>query len=340
MKKLILRTGILLLAVILHACQPGGDGTWMKLGGTTQGTTYSVTYQTSDSSNFQEDIERILKEFDHSLSTYLDSSLISRFNQGEEGLSPDTFFQTCFNCAEEVYGATGGVFDITVAPVVNAWGFGFTERAETDSAMIDSLLEYVGMEKVMITDGLIKKTMPGVMLDMNAIAQGYAVDVLAGFLDSKGISNYLVEIGGEIKTRGQNPRGLTWRVGIDRPVEGLQIPGVDLQAVVEVSDRSLATSGNYRRFYEIDGIKYSHTIDPKTGYPVQHGLLSVTVLAGDCMRADAYATAFMVMGFENSREFLLKQSGMEAYLIYNDQEGEYRVWYTQGMKKLLIRGED
>lgn len=337
MNKLILRAGILLPALMLYACKPGGDAAWMKIGGTTQGTTYTVTYQTPDTSNYQEDIERILKEFDQSLSTYIDTSLISRFNQGEGGLSPDTYFETCFSCAEEVYRATGGAFDITVAPVVNAWGFGFTERAETDSAMIDSLLAYVGMEKVEISGGSIKKTIPGVMLDMNAIAQGYAVDVLAEFLDSMGINNYLVEIGGEMKMKGRNPSGLQWKVGIDRPVEGLQLSGVDIQAIVKVSDRCLATSGNYRRFYEKDGMKYSHTIDPETGYPVRHGLLSATVLAEDCMRADAYATAFMVMGFEKSREFLLKQSGLDAYLIYSDEEGEYRVWYTQGMKKILIR---
>jgi thiamine biosynthesis lipoprotein len=153
-----------------------------------------------------------------------------------------------------------------------------------------------------------------------------------------GIRNYLVEIGGELRAEGHNPKEMDWRVGIDRPVEGLQIPGVDLQAVVEITGRSLATSGNYRRFYEKDGMKYSHTIDPETGYPVQHRLLSTTVLAGNCMRADAYATAFMVMGFEKSREFLLNQSELDAYLIYNDENGEYKVWYTDGMKKLLLKG--
>ena len=339
MNRLFFRTALLLAAIILHACREGDRGFWIKLGGNTQGTTYGVTYLSPDSTNYQEDIERKLKEFDSSLSTYLASSLISRFNRDEEGIPPDPYFLTCFSCSEEVHRSTGGAFDITVAPLVNAWGFGFTERAEVDSSLIDSLLEYVGMEKVWFEDGMIRKEMPGVMLDMNAIAQGYAVDVLAGFLDSEGIANYLVEIGGEISTRGRNPRGLLWKVGIDRPVEGLQIPGAELQAIVEFTDRSLATSGNYRRFYEKDGMKYSHTIDPKTGYPVQHGLLSATVMAEDCMRADAYATAFMVMGFEKSREFLMNRSGMDAYLIYNDDEGEYRVWYTRGMKNLLVRGK-
>ena len=335
MNKSFLWTGILLPALLLAACTGEYTGVWMKLGGFTQGTTYNVTYRTADSADYQEDLEQLLWEFDLTLSTYLDSSLISRFNRGEDGLVPDTWFRTCFSCAEEVYASTSGAFDITVAPVVNAWGFGFTEAAEADSALIDSLLQYVGMKKVRISNGTIRKDIEGLMLDMNAIAQGYAVDVLSGFLDSIGIRNYLVEIGGEVRTRGHNPRGTDWRVGIDRPVDGLQVPGVDLQAIVEFTDRSLATSGNYRRFYEKNGIKYSHTIDPKTGYPVQHGLLSATVLAGDCMRADAYATAFMVMGFEKSREFLTGQSELDAYLIYNDEGGEYRVWYTRGMKKLL-----
>jgi thiamine biosynthesis lipoprotein len=307
----------------------------MKLGGFTQGTTYNITYQAEDSVSYSGEIEHLLREFDLSFSTYMDSSLISRFNRGEKDLVPDSWFLTCFQCADEVNHTTGGAFDITVAPLVNAWGFGFTEAAETDSALIDSLMQYVGMEYVSIHEGFIRRDNEGVMLDMNAIAQGYSVDLLSAFLDSMGIVNYVVEIGGEVRTSGQSPRGTGWRVGIDRPVDGQQVPGVDMQAIVEFSDRSLATSGNYRRFYEKDGIKYSHTIDPRTGFPVQHGLLSATVLADDCMRADAYATAFMVMGFEKSREFLEKQSAMDVYLIYNDAEGEYRVWYTGGMKKLL-----
>ncbi len=340
MKKLILWTGILLLVPVLTACLEETTGIWIKLGGSTQGTSYNITYQTPDSANYQEDLERVLAGFDRSLSTYLDSSLISRFNRGEEGLSPDAYFRECFQAAGEVYRSTGGAFDITVAPIVNAWGFGFTEGAEIDSALIDSLLDYVGMDRVRIEQGTIRKDRDGIMLDMNAIAQGYAVDVLAEFLDSLGILNYLVEIGGEVRCRGHNPRGIAWRVGIDKPIDGMQVAGIEMQAVVGISDRSLATSGNYRRFYVKDGMKYSHTIDPKTGYPVQHGLLSATVLADDCMKADAYATAFMVMGFEQSREFLQKQSLLEAYLIYNDEKGEYRVWYTDGMKKYIRREKD
>ncbi|MCK4751227.1 MAG: FAD:protein FMN transferase [Bacteroidales bacterium] len=340
MNKLRLWTGILLPAFFLHACIEDDPGVWIKFGGFTQGTTYAITYQAADSINFQEDIEQVLMDFDLSLSTYIPGSIISRINQDEETVPTDIYFSTCFRAAQEVHSVTGGAFDITVAPLVNAWGFGFTERAEIDSSLIDSLLEYVGMEKVSLIGESVKKEMDGVMLDMNAIAQGYSVDVLADFLESNGIRNYLVEIGGEVKTKGHNPKGIAWRVGIDKPIDGLQVPGAVLQAIVEISDRSLATSGNYRKFYEEDGMKYSHTIDPVTGYPVQHGLLSSTVLTGDCMRSDAYATAFMVMGFEKSREFLLSHTDLDAYLIYNDEQGDYKVWYTDGMRKLLIKGMD
>ncbi|NOR34396.1 MAG: FAD:protein FMN transferase, partial [Bacteroidales bacterium] len=215
----------------------------------------------------------------------------------------------------------GGAFDITVAPVVNAWGFGFTERSRVDSALIDSLLQFVGMSKVSLRENKLVREREGMMLDMNAIAQGYAVDVLAGFFDAENIENYLVEIGGEVRCSGKNRFGLDWRIGIDKPIDGLQLPGVQMQAIVQISGRSLATSGNYRRFYEEDGIKYSHTIDPSTGYPVQHGLLSATVVASDCMRADAYATAFMVMGYEKARRFLEKHTYLDAYLIFNDEMG-------------------
>jgi thiamine biosynthesis lipoprotein len=341
MIRLFHRTGILLIVALLFACrQASGPGVWMKLGGSTQGTYYSVTYFTADSTDYQEDLEKLLGDFDQSLSNYIDTSLISRFNRSNKGIIPDHYLETCFNCAREVTEATGGAFDITVAPLVNAWGFGFTEASEVDSALIDSLLNYVGMDKVRISGGEIRKDLPGVMLDVNAIAQGYAVDVLCGFLESRGIVNYLVDIGGELRTRGRNPDGSAWRVGIDRPVEGLQISGADLQAIVKVRDRSLATSGNYRKFYIRNGVKYAHTIDPKTGYPVQHRLLSASVMAEDCMRSDAYATAFMVMGFRKSREFLLDHPEMDAYLIYNDETGNYKVWFTRGMKKLILQGRD
>lgn len=325
----------LVLCLILSGCTDSNKGAWLKISGYTQGTTYNITYQDPDSTDYQEQLERLLGEFDQSLSTYIPSSIVSRMNQGMPDVDADEYFRNCFQAAVEVFAATGGAFDITVAPVVNAWGFGFTERSRVDSALIDSLLQFVGMNRVSLRDNRLIKEREGIMLDMNAIAQGYAVDVLAEFFEAENIENYLVEIGGEVRTNGKNRFGLDWRIGIDKPIDGLQLPGVQMQAIVQISGKSLATSGNYRRFYEEDGIKYSHTIDPSTGYPVQHGLLSTTVIASDCMRADAYATAFMVMGYEKARRFLEEHTYLDAYLIFNDEMGEYRVWYTDGMKKNL-----
>ena len=335
MNRLASWTEALLLFLVLAGCTPDDQGTWLKISGFTQGTTYNITYEDRDSLNYREPIEALLREFDQSLSTYIPNSLISRMNQGFSDIQADDYFRTCFRAAAEVYEATGGAFDITIAPVVNAWGFGFTERSRVDPELIDSLLQFVGMDKVSLRQNRLVREIDGIMLDMNAIAQGYAVDIVAEFLESEQIDHYLVEIGGEVRTKGQNRFGLDWRIGIDKPIDGLQMPGVQMQAIVQISGKSLATSGNYRRFYEEDGIKYSHTIDPSTGYPVQHGLLSATVVAGDCMRADAYATAFMVMGYEKARDFLEKHSNLDAYLIYNDEEGEYRVWYTDGMGEFL-----
>jgi thiamine biosynthesis lipoprotein len=335
MYKLTLWAWALFLALILSGCSTGNSGAWLKISGYTQGTTYNITYQDPDSTDYRDRLEELLAEFDQSLSTYIPSSIVSRMNQGMPDVMADDYFRTCFQAAEEVYGATGGAFDITVAPVVNAWGFGFTERSRVDSTLIDSLLQFVGMDKVSLRNNELVKEKKGMMLDMNAIAQGYAVDVLAEFFDTEKIKNYLVEIGGEVRTKGKNRFGLDWRIGIDKPIEGLQLPGVQMQAIVQISGKSLATSGNYRRFYEEDGIKYSHTLDPSTGYPVQHGLLSATVVTDDCMRADAYATAFMVMGYEKARRFLEEHTNLDAFLIYNNEAGEYGVWYTAGMEKIL-----
>ncbi len=335
MHRMTFWAGALVLALLVSGCTTGNRGAWLKISGYTQGTTYNITYQDPDSTYYQEQLEKLLGEFDQSLSTYIPSSIVSRMNQGIPDVVADEYFRICFLAAEEVFAATGGAFDITVAPVVNAWGFGFTERSVVDSALIDSLLQFVGMNKVSLRENKLVREREGMMLDMNAIAQGYAVDVLAGFFDAENIENYLVEIGGEVRCSGKNRFGLDWRIGIDKPIDGLQLPGVQMQAIVQISGRSLATSGNYRRFYEEDGIKYSHTIDPSTGYPVQHGLLSATVVAGDCMRADAYATAFMVMGYEKARRFLEEHTYLDAYLIFNDEMGEYRVWYTAGMEKIL-----
>ena len=332
----IIRTIILFSGLIfLNTCNTRHAGQYISLSGPTQGTSFHITYESADSTVYQAEIEELLHEFDMSLSTYQPASLISKINSNEGDFRTDNYFSDVFAASAKIYKESDGAFDITIAPVVNAWGFGFTERSEIDSNLIDSLLEYVGMPMVRMENDRLVKDKEGIMLDVNAIAQGYSVDVVAEFFESKGIINYLVEIGGEVRAKGKNGRGQIWRIGIDKPIDGLQIPGMQMQAIISLSDRALATSGNYRRFYEKDGIKYSHTISPETGYPVRHGLLSATVLADDCMTADAWATAFMVMGVEESKKILETQKGLDAYLIYNDDEGMYRVFYTPGLKKLI-----
>ncbi|NJK85167.1 MAG: FAD:protein FMN transferase [Bacteroidales bacterium] len=257
------------------------------------------------------------------MSTYVPNSIISRFNRNETGVIPDEHFLTIYKKAVEVNKKTNGAFDITVAPIVNAWGFGYTEKNDADSAKIDSLLQYVGMDKLILEGKTIQKKDPNVMFDFNAIAQGYSVDLVADFLESKGISAYMVEIGGEIKAKGKNPKNSKWRIGIDRPIDNNVIPGATLQNIIEISNYSLATSGNYRKFIEKEGRKYGHIINPKTGYPEYSNMLSVTVIAKDCMVADAYATSFMVMGKDKTIEFLNNNRELEAYLIFSDDSGNF-----------------
>lgn len=312
-------------------------GHYITLTGPIQGTSYHITYQSNDSIDLQNEIDTLLRQFDLSLSTYEPASIISRINRDEPDVGLNDYFIRCFNSSREVFIASDGAFDITVAPVVNAWGFGFTERADPDSAMIDSLLQYVGMNHIRLEDDRIIKDFPGIMLDVNAIAQGYAVDVVSGYFDSIGLINYLVEIGGEVRAKGKNPHGEYWRVGIDKPIDGIQLPGLQMEAVVSLRNRSLATSGNYRRFYIKDGIKYSHTIDPTTGYPVEHNLLSATVVADECMTADAFATAFMVLGVDKSGEILKNRKDLEAYLIYTNDAGKYDIYCTPRMRRYISK---
>lgn len=307
---------------------------YFKIQGFTQGTSYHVTYSSRDSINIQPMVDSVLASFDKSLSTYDSLSLISAFNQPGSGVEVDEKLAVCFNKAREVYHRTNGAFDITIAPVVNYWGFGFTAHAENfhvDSAIIDSLLQFVGMDKVELEAGRLVKKDPRLMLDVNAIAQGYAVDVVCDFLGDMGTKNYLVEIGGEVRAKGKNARGEFWRVGIDKPVEGNYIPGQNLQAVMSLKNQSLATSGNYRKFIEKDGVKYAHSIDPKTGFPSRHQLLSATILAPDCITADAYATACMVLGLEKAKQLVEQIDDIEAYLIYNDKNGKFQTFSTPGL---------
>jgi thiamine biosynthesis lipoprotein len=291
-----------------------------------------VKYSSPDTVNFKKEIEAILADIDTSMSTYNKQSVISRINNNQDKVKVDRYFKEVFEAAMKISKKTDGAFDITVGPLVNAWGFGQGEIRQIDSAIVDSIKEFVGYEKVRLKNGEIYKDDKRLKLNMNAIAQGYTVDVLAEFLDEKGIKNYLVEVGGEVRTKGISPSGRKWRIGIDKPVDSNYVAGQNLQAIVEIQNRALATSGNYRNFYIKDGVKYAHTIDPISGYPVTHKLLSASVFASDCVTADAYATAFMVMGKKKSQKLVERLKNIDAYFIYSDEEGNFKVDYSENLK--------
>jgi thiamine biosynthesis lipoprotein len=331
--QLIMLAAILLVVFLISRSHKKGE--YMRIAGFTQGTTYHITYESKSGEDLKTSIDSILADFDRSLSTYLPASLISRFNKNEPGLHANKKFTDVFIKSYEVFKKTDGAFDITVAPIVNALGFGTTDTLNVDSTMIDSLLQYIGMEKVKLQGDTLVKTDSHVTLDVNALAQGYSVDVVVNYLENRKIKNFMVEIGGEVSAQGRNEQGDYWRIGIDKPVDGNYIPGTELQSIVKLNDRSLATSGNYRKFYEKNGIKYVHTINPKTGYPVISNLLSATVVARDCMTADAYATAFMVMGTDRSIGFLNENRFLDAYLIYSDENGNFKVYCTKGLKRYI-----
>ena len=300
-----------------------------------QGTTYNIQYEYSK--DIQVELDSILHQFDLSLSTYIPNSIISKFNQNDTTVLANEIFTRFFNVAMEVSEQTNGAFDITIAPIVNAWGFGFTEKMDVDTILIDSLLNFTGYQNVKLVNSRIHKENPSIMLDGNAIAQGQSVDVIAEFLEENGIKNYLVDIGGEIRTKGINSTRKDWRIGIDKPIENSNEIDRQLQAIVNISNKSLATSGNYRKFYEKNGIKYSHTINPKTGYPVKHNLLSVTVITNECIYADAYATAFMVMGLEKAKEFLKSHPEIQVFFIYSDDDWNYQEYFSEGLKDMIVR---
>jgi thiamine biosynthesis lipoprotein len=306
--------------------------------GYAQGTTYNVTYVSEDGVSYQRSIDSLLIEIDNSLSTYQKKSLISKFNQSDSLGKIDELFKSVFNISKDVYGKTDGLFDPTIAPIVNTWGFGFENLHTTDSLVIDSLLSYVDFTNIVLNENEISKAKNGMMLDFNAVAQGYSVDVLANLLEKRGINNYLVEVGGELKAKGLNINDTLWRIGIDRPLPGLKER--EIEAIVNLDNKALATSGNYRKFYEKDGMKYSHTINPRTGYPVTHNLLSATVVTDNCGYADAYATSFMVMGLQESKDFLLMNKEIDALLIYSDEKGDLQTFITEGLIKYIELNPD
>lgn len=330
-KKLIWQIPFLLLLIVgtIYIIRQQRNMPYQHNSGNIFGTIYSFTYQSED--DLHDQILKELDKVDASLSTFRENSIISKVNRNED-VRLDKMFVEVFTMAENISKDTDGAFDCTVAPLVNLWGFGFKTGAKPSKQVIDSLMQVTGYEKIALVDGKIRKQDPRVMLDCSAIAKGYGSDVVARFLRSKGVKNFMVEIGGEIVTQGISEKRLPWKIGVIKPSDDSLNVNQELQTVLNVTDKAMATSGNYRKFYYKDGKKYAHTIDPKTGYPVQHNILSSTVLAENCATADAYATSFMVMGLEKARKVLDRHPELMAYFIYSDKDGKNAVWYSPSLK--------
>ncbi|MDR3133773.1 MAG: FAD:protein FMN transferase [Prevotellaceae bacterium] len=308
---------ITIACLLFSACAfPSGD--YHTIEGFTMGTSFRIIFEGAPPAAVQAGVDSLLAQIDRSLSAYNPQSIISKINRNE-AVEADSFFLAVFRRSHEIYLATGGAFDISASPLFNAWGFGFAGRDTVTQEKIDSLQQFTGMHHVWLEGTRVVKDDPRVTLNANAIAKGFGVDVLAGFLEQAGSRNFLVEIGGELRCKGKNSEGKDWAIGIDKPVDGNMFPGEHLQTVVRLTDKAMATSGNYRQYYEENGKKVVHTIHPATGYPAVNSLLSATVMAADCMTADAYATAFMAAGLEEAQQLLAAHPELDAYLIYECQ---------------------
>ncbi|WP_303181555.1 FAD:protein FMN transferase [uncultured Butyricimonas sp.] len=326
------RLGIIICVLI--ACAGCQRNMYRFTEGTVYGTTYHISYKSDK--DYAAEIRREMERVNGSLSMFNKKSTIARLNRGETDRT-DSLFVRLFAKAAEIHAKTGGAFDITVAPLVNAWGFGYKNERLPLAEKVDSLLRYVGMEKLKIEDGRLVKAVEGIQMDASSIAKGLGVDLVAEFLEGQGVRDYMVEIGGEVRVKGQSNKSRPWHIGIDKPIDDEAASRRELQFVLEMGEGALATSGNYRRFYVVDGKKYSHTINPKTGFPVQQDILGASVYAPTCMEADAYATAFMVLGMEKAKEIVEANPSVEACFIYQNEQGEREVWVSEKLKTLILK---
>ncbi len=303
--------------------------------GTIFGTIYHIIYESDKDLHL--DIKDELKKFDHSLSMFNKESTLSKVNQNDSSVLLDEWTEYVLRKGIEVSENTGGAFDLTVAPLVNAWGFGFKKSDSMTPELVDSLMSFIGYTSIAIKDKKVVKSDERTMLDASAIAKGYACDVIAELLASKGVENYMVEIGGEVTAKGKNNRDLCWRIGINKPIEDNSTNTGEIEEIVQLCDGGMATSGNYRNFYYKDGKKVAHTIDPRNGYPVEHSLLSATVIANNCMEADAYATAFMVLGLEESLKLAEANPNLAALFIHDSGDGKTAIATTDNFESYLVK---
>lgn len=321
---------ILLIVGSILIIRQNANAPYQKDSGTIFGTFYHITYQSN--TNYHEEIKAELAKVDASLSPFNKESIITAINNNSD-MKVNDMFKVVFETAMKISEQTDGDFDITVSPLVNLWGFGFKNDIEPDSAVVDSLKEFIGYQKIKMVNNNIQKEDDRIMLDCSSIAKGFGVDVVAALLSRKGVQNFMIEIGGEVVTHGISSRKQPWRIGITKPIDDMVAATQETQQILSLNNEALATSGNYRNFRIVDGKKYAHTINPHTGYPADHNLLSATVIAKDCMTADGYATAFMVMGLEKTKQFLDNHPELVVYLIYSNEQGENQVYYTPSLEQ-------
>lgn len=320
-----------LCIILCTACSNPGE--YYEERGFVFGTSYSIKYQSPKV--LTEKINAEFETFNLSLNPFNPNSIISKVNKNEP-VEVDQWFAEVFNKAQEVSANTGGMFDATAAPLINLWGFGFAKMDSITPQMIDSIKQFVGYEKIRLEGKTIVKDDPRVMLTFSAIAKGYSCDVIARLLEREGVENYMVEIGGEVTMKGVNQNGICWRTGIQKPEDDITGLSIGVEEVVQPCKKcGVATSGDYRNFYIVDGKKYAHTINPRTGYPAAQNILSATIVAADCMTADAYATAFMSMGIEAAVEMAKSIPEFEYFIIYGDEKGTHQAKYSQGMVPYL-----
>ena len=325
MKKSIILS---LIVLIFFSCKRNSQNT--KLSGSVFGTSYSIIYEAE--ANYQKQIDSLYYVVNKSMSTYQTNSDISKLNRNESN-KVDLHFKKVLNASKQIFSQTEGVFDPTIGTIVNALGFGPEKRIERlDSLKIDSLMQFVGLDNIHIEDEIVFKKHRNTFIDFNAIAKGYAVDVVADFLESKNVTNYLVEIGGEIRSKGNNvEKKSAWTVGIDQPnFDGTQ----SVLKAIALQENAMATSGTYRKF-KVDeaGNRYAHIIDAKTGYSSKSNILSVSVLASNCMTADAFATAFQAMGMEKTKDFLKNHPELKVFLVFQNDDQELETLALNGFSE-------
>ena len=319
--------------VVLASCDKQPQKTVLQ--GLAQGSYYAITYYDEQNRNFQREIDSIFHAVDISVNLWVDSSIISKVNRNED-VTLDSIFIGNFNIAQKAAVLSDGYFDPTISPIVAAWGFSYKSGDSITPQLIDSLKPLVDYRKVRIENGKVIKEIPDITLDFNAIAQGYTSDLISRFLESRGIKNYLVDTGGEIMAKGEKANGQPWIVGIEKPAENMDSERI-VQTCIALRDKGLVTSGSSRKYVERDGKRYSHCIDPKTGYPVEHQVLSVTVMAENSVWADALASIGMVMGLEKSLQLFQSMENVEAYYIFVNEQGELETFATEGFESLIIK---